>query len=377
MKVGIMSMQRIVNYGSFLQAYGLKKIIESLGKEVVFVDYKIDSPLCINNLDYRTVKKKKFLNSILAVCVSLSRFLFWLPKSLKRTILENKEYATYLSDYLNVSRKKHYREAVDVLIIGSDEVFNCTQLNPNVGYSLELFGKDSKTSKVCTYAASFGNTTLEKLKKYGKDHELAELLKKMSAISVRDNNSFEIIKRLTDKLPVENLDPVLIYDFTKEIPDFVDLKDYIVVYAYRNRINEKEQEIIKDFARKENKKIVCIGGYQPFADVDVNCTPFEVLDYFRKADYIFTDTFHGSIMSIINHKKFVTFVRDSVGEAYGNAEKLTDLLSRLGLSDRIVSDNSDIETTLKTEINYEAVDGIINREKIKTLNYLDNALKED
>lgn len=45
MKVGIMSMQRIINYGSFLQAYGLKKTIENLGHTVEFVDYKVGEPL--------------------------------------------------------------------------------------------------------------------------------------------------------------------------------------------------------------------------------------------------------------------------------------------------------------------------------------------
>ena len=44
-KVGIMSMQRIINYGSFLQAYGLKKVIEGLGYEVEFVDYQVEKTL--------------------------------------------------------------------------------------------------------------------------------------------------------------------------------------------------------------------------------------------------------------------------------------------------------------------------------------------
>ena len=182
---------------------------------------------------------------------------------------------------------------------------------------------------------------------------------------------------LTGKMPTENLDPVLIYDFEKEIPDVVDCDNYIVVYAYRNRINAKEQDLIQKFARKENKKIICIGGYQPFADINVNCTPFEVLDYFRKADYIFTDTFHGSIMAIINHKKFVTFVRNSFGEAYGNAEKLTDLLARLGLTNRIVNCDSDIRRIMKEEINYDAVDNVIELERIKAIEYLKQALQED
>jgi len=374
MKIGIMSMQRIVNCGSFLQAYGLKRIIENLGYEVVFVDYKVEKPLCSCKLDKKKIIKKKFENRVLSICMKLEHLMFWTPRSIKRTIKENNNYIKFANKNLNLTKRKSYRVSVDTLVIGSDEVFNCTQLNPNVGYSLELFGKNANTHNVCTYAASFGNTTIKKIEKYGKTQEIADLLNKMSTISVRDENSYDVVKALTGKEPTVNLDPVLIYEFENEVPDIVNLKDYIIVYAYRNRINETEQKLIKEFAKIENKKIVCIGGYQAFADYYVNCTPFEVLDYFRKADYIFTDTFHGTIMSIINHKKFVTFVRDSVGESYGNSEKLTDLLSRLGLKNRIVNDTIDIVSVIKSDIDYQTVDGIIRDERLKTVSYLESAL---
>ena len=62
--------------------------------------------------------------------------------------------------YLNITDEYHYQVPTDVLIIGSDEVFNCLQTNADVGYSLELFGKNHKSKKLISYAASFGNTTL-------------------------------------------------------------------------------------------------------------------------------------------------------------------------------------------------------------------------
>ena len=66
-----------------------------------------------------------------------------------------------------------------------------------------------------TYAASFGNTTLEKLEKYQKAGEVGNLLKEFDAISVRDANSGSIVEQLTGKEPVYNLDPVLTYDYMK------------------------------------------------------------------------------------------------------------------------------------------------------------------
>ena len=64
-KVGILSMQRIFNNGSFLQAYGLKKIIESLDHEVVFLDYKIDKPFFRTSQDKKKYKKLKYRNVLL------------------------------------------------------------------------------------------------------------------------------------------------------------------------------------------------------------------------------------------------------------------------------------------------------------------------
>ncbi|MCE2266893.1 hypothetical protein GPX15_05810 [Streptococcus thermophilus] len=90
-------------------------------------------------------------------------------------------------------------QALDCLIVGSDEVFNCIQKNPNVGYSLELFGKDNNAKRLISYAASFGNTTLDKLQAYAKDREISTYLKRFDAISVRDSNSGEIVKKINRK----------------------------------------------------------------------------------------------------------------------------------------------------------------------------------
>ena len=64
MKVGILSMQRIVNYGSFMQSYALKKIIESMGHQVEFVDYKVEPPILFSDKEKKDYKKCKLQNFI-------------------------------------------------------------------------------------------------------------------------------------------------------------------------------------------------------------------------------------------------------------------------------------------------------------------------
>ena len=85
----------------------------------------------------------------------------------------NSHFAKKYMPLLGVTTEMNYNPVLDCLVIGSDEVFNCIQKNSNVGYSPELFGKDNHAKRLMTYAASFGNTTLEKLERYGKKTRLA------------------------------------------------------------------------------------------------------------------------------------------------------------------------------------------------------------
>ena len=75
MKIGILSMQRICNYGSFMQSYALKNIIEDLGHEVEFVDYKIEKPILKSKKDKKIYKKDKFLNKAYNISIGPGTYL--------------------------------------------------------------------------------------------------------------------------------------------------------------------------------------------------------------------------------------------------------------------------------------------------------------
>lgn len=366
-QVGILSMQRIKNYGSFLQAYGLKKMIESLGHTVEFVDYHIEDSIVQDTVEESGIKRK--LNKGLDVLKDDAKLSHKV-----QYIVHKKNFDKKYFKVLGMTEEPNYTPKLDTLVIGSDEVFNCIQKNANVGYSLELFGKDNNAEKLISYAASFGNTTIEKLENYNKKDEIGELLSKFNAISVRDSNSGSIVGKLTNIEVNYNLDPVLMYDYMnecKEIPE-IDVKEkYMIVYAYNGRISKDESEYIKKFAKDRKLKIYSIGGAQSCADKFIDCSPFEVLAYFKNAELVVTDTFHGSIFSVITKRNFVTLVRKSVGNNYGNEEKLTDLLKRLSLENRITYDVKNIDTILEKEINYVQVDNILKAERIKTLKYLE------
>lgn len=365
MKVGIMSMQRIINYGSFMQALSLKRILEELGHTVVFVDY-VPKPNVHNRKNIR-LQVRSSLRYI------KKKFYPW---SLMKKLRPNNRdglYEKFLDCYswLDMTEKRCFHTKVDVLVIGSDEVFNCLQSGVTVGFSMELFGQNNRAKRLISYAASFGSTTLDKLKEYGVTNIIKSHLNRFSAISVRDNNSNSIVRELTGKEPYVHLDPVLVGGVENIAWKPVNTTGkYVAVYGYKGRFSEQEAAEIQKFAHNNGMKTISIMDEQSFCDEVVTCRPDEILSYVRNAEYVITDTFHGTIFSIIFHKPFAVFCRKKSDTGSTNKEKLLDLLQRLNLMDRVIENINDIPEIIAKEINYSYIDDIRTNERIKTQEYL-------
>ncbi|MBQ9737113.1 MAG: polysaccharide pyruvyl transferase family protein [Clostridia bacterium] len=362
MKIGIVSMQRVLNYGSFMQALSLKRILESLDNEVVFVDYAVDVKIQNRNftgkIKHRVGKLKALVKNII-------------KKALKRNRLTEKEHAFYdFYDMLGINQKRRYHTKVDVLLVGSDEVFNCLQDSNDVGFSMELFGKNNRAKKLISYAACFGNTTYDRLKEFKVEKIVAKHLAKFDAISVRDKNSFETVKTLIGKEPVCHMDPVFVGDLETLPWKETKKKDYIAVYGYAKRFTEDEKQIIKAFAQKQGLKTIALCEKQDFCDEFIRAGADEIISYFKNAKYVITETFHGTLFSVITHRPFVTIVRETINNSYGNQEKLEDLLTRMGAQDRKITNLDELEEKLLSPIDFEAIDKLRKEERQKTIEYL-------
>jgi hypothetical protein len=372
--VGIMSMQRIYNYGSSLQGYGLRRLIEGLADDVSvsFVDFRpgpilVEGPTGPSSRLGRVVSKVREYNQVDARLADRVRFL-----NHKRT------YGAHNFPLLGITAQPNRDLDLDVQVIGSDEVFNCVQSNTNVGYSRDLFGHGSPARRVVSYAGSFGNTTLDKLDAFGIRGDLEEDLTRFAAISVRDENSARFVEALTGTRPSVNVDPVLAYDFMNlesRIPkERLHEGKYVIVYGYGGRLDSEENAILRRHARSIGAEILCFGGVQECCDRFVDCNPFELLAYFRDAEAIVTDTFHGTIFALINNRPFATIIRRSVGHGYGNEEKLGYLLDTFGVSSQRVTTMSSIAEILGHQVDYDAVNETLTRERASTLDYLESAV---
>lgn len=356
MKVAILSMQKVVNYGSFMQSFALRKIIESLGHECEYID--IEDGIQIGDLKRsKLLYLKKFYERFCNI-----HFV----NNYKHHKILTARFNNEFFEELGLLKRKY--DTYDMVVIGSDEVFNFAQPTP-WGFTEQLYGNVKESNNVISYAGSFGHTTVEKIDKYGVRSEIANALMSMKSISVRDTNSVAVVEELTGIQPVMNVDPVFLYDFKPHLVD-INSKDYIIVYTYPSRISNKhEVDAIVSFARKHNKKLISLGFYFPWCDETITPHPFEVLSYFKNADYIITDTFHGTIFSLINNKKFCTLVRST------NSQKLTSLLETMKQTNRIVNDIEHLEETLVSEICYDETNKIIMEEREKAIHYLTNNIK--
>ena len=141
-----------------------------------------------------------------------------------------------------------------------------------------------------------------------------------------------------------------------------------MIYAYDNNMNELEEtKKIIAFARKNDLKIISVGFYHKWCDKCVDGDPIDILGYFKYAKYVVTDTFHGSVMSLITNADFVAKIR-------GNKNKLYDLLTRFNLTERIIENFDNLENILNTEIDYKEVNDSIFSFREKSIAYIRECL---
>jgi hypothetical protein len=373
MEISVLTMHRVLNYGSFMQAYALKRVLESFGHHVVFKDFYKGEPYHIGT----KARMPGVLGKIAKIPGIISNFDEFIEKrALRRE--SNKYYKKICWPLLGVAETPDYDLTADVMIIGSDEVFNYTQ-NDVLGYVPCLFGHNINAPLILSYAASAGYADWHDVIADGMVDEIGAGLRRMKYISVRDENTRRLVEHCTGSSPTLALDPTLIYDYDDVIPQqrLID-EDYMLIYAYEGRTESKpEVDAIRDFAARHKLKVIAAGGggaYHAWCDdnVVVAC-PFELLSLFRDAAFVVTDTFHGSIFSMKYRKQFAAFLRGS-NEFGSNYNKVHFLLHQFGMESRIINNLSDINDILATPAPYEVFDKHLLDLRQTSLDFLTKAL---
>ena len=368
MKVCILSMQRVANFGSLLQSYALKRELEKLGHTVSFLDIEK------NEQDYELLypdgepssQQQSKLRSVANKLKKLDRYALNRLRIKKMANRQDALFARFCEDALGANNEAN-KQNYDYCVIGSDEVFNCLTKS-SWGFTSQLFGNVPQADQVITYAASCGATKLNELPP-AVAQRISEVFTTVKAFSVRDENTRAFVAALAQKDIFLHADPVMISDFTEEIETTAMPKGvperYCVVYSYYNRISDPvEIAQIKAFCKENDLVPITVGAPQMWIGNHLALTPMEALKVLRNAQFIFTDTFHGTIFSSKYAKAFAVMTRPS------NENKLGDLLRRFGLEKHKVTAFGQVDSIQKFTTDPEALAVPIKEQREKTLEYL-------
>lgn len=364
MKVGILTYHNACNYGAVFQAYALCEFINAMGHECRIIDYRNENvenqykfaPIFKNNTPMINLKRN--LSVIKVVLGKKRNFRKW-HSDLRKTVLVTK------------GELKKISNDFDRIIAGSDQVWNTKCTGGDYSYLLDFV---DEADKKISYAASFGSVGVPEESK----EEYARLLSEFSLISVREQSGADIVKRLCGKDAEVVADPVFLPDrslWEKRRSAKQKYSNYIFVYQIG--CNVKFNEYVHKLSEKTGKKIVYVTDHlrnnldYGLKSIDKSAaSPEEFIRLLSDSDYVVTNSFHCTALSVIFNKDFNAVVKGSEKDGYNT--RIYDVLKKFGLENRIVND----KTGNTGKIDYTGINDKIVKEREKARYFLERALGE-
>lgn len=369
-----------VNYGNRLQAMALnqylRKNYSSIQLEYLYFsfydNFTITKKPNIKNQIKRginfIINLKSKLNRIYSTKIIKNRLIACESFSIKNMTLANKAYIW--SDLKNSD--------FDTIIIGSDVVW--TQINGKIGKLRFLDFELSKPFNRIAYAASFGRDWIPK----ENISEIQRCLKKFNAISVRENSSVKLLDSIGIK-SIHTVDPTLLLSknewiqYEQKPKKVKNNEKYIFVYLLGT--DKTMRKNIKIWAKENTLKIITIpyacGTYNKFdskfGDLQImDCSPESWLWLIRHAEYVLTDSFHGSVFSTIFEKKLVVLERK---EKIDINNRMIDFMNMIKQSNKIIK-YEELECIKNLNWNYLEINKILQKEIEHSKKFINDALKK-
>lgn len=361
-KIGILTNWNVPNYGAYLQAYAMQKVISRLQPEasVVQIAYlnKTHYDMYYGFFDLRhrlfVINPKTYIGSLKKM-------------ALRRKAIAFQEYYKQIP---HAALREGEKEQFDVVVLGSDIIW-AYAMEHNRGDE-KLFGIGVGAKRVISYAPSFGPVDVHtEVPAY-----VADGLKRMSAISVREKNSVAIVEKITGRRPKVVLDPTFLWDFENdtEVLEPAVSKEYILVYG--SFFTENLISGAMDYAKQNGLAIICLdslGDKFKWCDKTVSMkqmTPFEWMGYFKRAAFIMTSTFHGLVFSLIFKKPIIFHPTQFI------LSKADDLIDSLNLREVLI-ERQTFEEKIEYVWDYNSINEKLLAAKEESLRYLEEALADD
>ena len=378
MKIGLITFHFAYNYGAVLQAWAMQTYLESFGHEVQIIDYRplyhterygVTRSLSVTARNLYRMYPKQIIRIARGIIGTLiENILLYSTRKKKRDIFEG-----FINENLKITQQCHSMKDIEniadyfeILIAGSDQIWNTNLTNQTFddAYFLQ-FGNPA--CKRIVYAASIGET----LPVVCVEH-IKRLKYRLNAISCREvKDSISLQKYGLQDMIFCVPDPTILLNSTLYYRLGIH-KDknfgYVLLYILTpNSLLEQEAEQIA----KRGKPVISISPIKINAKgVKINypISPISFLSMISNADLILTNSFHGTSFSIIFKKKFI------VGVHGKRNERLENLLSIVGLKERLVSTVKELEAINHKPINYKAVTESLNKYRLNGKSFIENMI---
>lgn len=346
MRITTITCHNVYNSGASLQAYALLKYLEDKGNKVEIINYKPD--YLSNHYKLGLVSNHKYeKNFVLKIIYLILKF----PGRVLALKSKNK-YDQFRKSYLKITNRTYISNEelkinlpeADIYICGSDQIWN-TKFNngKDPAFYLDFVPKEKIKA---SYAASFATDSIDKeLKEITK-----ERISKLDYVSVRETSALNILESLDIKNGVQVLDPVFLLDKCTwdNITYEINTKDkYIFVYDFDG--NDLIREIAKKIANSKKLKIYTVFKNNYSDKVIKNMGPIDFISYIKNAEFVISNSFHGTAFSIIFAKQFVVVNRKEEINT-----RMRDLLSILKIENRLINENYNLDNIIE-DINYNEV----------------------
>lgn len=367
-KIEIITLHRIVNYGSVLQAYATQYILEKMGNEVEFVDYYPERMHMLGMLKRIKNKSNLLRKNIFARIVAR---IIMLPSYIQRF----RTFRGFIKKYLNTTQKVYMTEEeieqdipnADIYCTGSDQVWN-TGWNEKIDYPFYLKFVP-KNKKCIAISASFGKSELEDWER----EETRKLLSKYFAISMRELSGVKIMQDLGFNNTINVLDPTLLLngeEWSKLVSNKYADKDYIFVYNL-NR-NKKIDNYVQKLAKEKKLKIYyasySLHEFYKKGKMKCNIKVEDFLALIKNAKYVVTDSFHATAFSINFNTQFMIVFPEKY------STRVKSILEITKLESRIVKDSNDISLG-NEKIDFREANEILRKKREEANKYIKEITK--
>ncbi|WP_455665406.1 polysaccharide pyruvyl transferase family protein [Phocaeicola sp.] len=364
-KTATITWVKYTNYGTLLQTYALQQYIKGIGYEnCILSDENIIEPY------QKTVRAKiNAIKSYISCLIWRSRF----AKNVQCDAMCQKFKQFYLDIDYHTDDFSQIDSAYDIFICGSDQIWN-----PGFSYYKRLnspfyyAGFTNKTK--IAYAPSLG------IYEYPAKHkdEFLSYIKDFKFLSAREEIGCDIIKSLTGRDVFCAVDPTLLLSEKKWrnlIGEKQDKEKYVLTYFLS--YNKLYMDVARDFANRNGlnlKSVYLLQNSKYGSNDDLICGPIEFLQAIDRASYVFTDSFHGTLFSVILETKFITFKRFGDINAAQN-ERILNLYKMLGVEMDLIDETDLVRIDSLLNFDFQSAKRNLEVYIKASMEYLSNALK--